>query len=243
MIPDPLSYSYAFVLGLLSSTHCVGMCGGITSAFSFGVPASRTPLRLMVLTITYNIGRIVTYTAMGLLLGNVVDVLRDYLPIMTLIMRFVAGIVLVVMGLYLTNVWHGLTWIEKLGQHVWRFISPLSKKCFPIHRVHQAFSLGLIWGFLPCGLVYSMLVWASSAITPTQSAMIMFCFGLGTLPTLITLGLFSNLLKKSIQSHKVRSIAGIFVIMFGLWTLWFALPHRHDHTTAHDQMEHVEHTH
>lgn len=241
MTPDSFSYSYAFMLGLLSSAHCVGMCGGISSALSVGISAPHQPLRFITLTLHYNIGRIITYTLLGFSLGSLMALLGEYWPIMTIVMRVAAGIILIIMGFYLTNLWHGLIWIEKIGQHLWRIVSPLSKKCLPIKQPHQAIFLGLIWGFLPCGLVYSMLIWAASTRDASQSAILMFCFGLGTLPALITLGVFSTLLKKWVQSRTTRTVAGFLVIIFGIWTLWVAMLSSHAHTAPHNHTEHHQH--
>ena len=94
MTPDTLNYSYAFVLGLLSSAHCVGMCGGITAALTFGIPVeTRTPLRIFIITLTYNIGRIITYTLMGLLLGGVAHLLQEYSSLFSIILRTFAGLI------------------------------------------------------------------------------------------------------------------------------------------------------
>lgn len=236
MIPDTLSYSYAFMLGLLSSAHCVGMCGGITAALTFGIPAeNRTPLRTFTITVAYNIGRIITYTAMGLLLGSAAQFLQNHSALFALVLRTIAGIMLIIMGLYLSNIWQGLTAVEKIGQRLWRFIQPLSRQWLPVNNIKRALGLGIVWGFLPCGLVYSVLIWAVAANTVQQSAFIMFCFGLGTLPALVTLGLFSNVLRKFIQARSTRMLAGLLVIAFGIWTLIFAFEHG-------NHSEHFEHT-
>lgn len=240
MITESLSYSYAFMLGLLSSAHCVGMCGGIVGAFSLSIPAQlRTPLRLMLITLAYNMGRIITYTTMGLLLGGIAQFLQSHSTLFTLVVRFIAGITLIVMGLYLSQLWYGLTWIEKAGQFIWRRIQPLTKRFIPVDTLPRAVTLGMLWGFLPCGLVYSVLLWAISANSSQQSALIMFCFGLGSLPALITLGVFSNLLKKFIRAKTTRLISGMVVIGLGLWTLWFTYQHTMTHVDMHDhsQME------
>lgn len=248
MTPDNLTYSYAFMLGLLSSAHCVGMCGGITSALTFGIPTeNRTPLRTMAITLAYNIGRIITYTLMGLLLGSVAHFLQEYSSVFSIILRTFAGLMLIVMGLYISQLWQGLTRLEKIGQSVWRFVQPLSRHWLPVTNTTQALGVGMVWGFLPCGLVYSVLIWSMGASSVTQSAAIMFCFGLGTLPTLVTLGLFSNLLRKFIQARSTRLIAGLFVIAFGIWTLIFAFKHaqhsNHNEEATQNQTIPMEHKH
>jgi hypothetical protein len=228
------------MLGLLSSGHCIGMCGGITAALTFGiVPDRRSPLRLMTLTFGYNIGRIMTYTLMGFLLGTVAYFLQNHSIIFMLVFRTLAGLMLIMMGLYLSNLWYGLIWLEKGGQRIWQIVQPFSKKYIPVVSVKQAVTLGMLWGFLPCGLVYSVLVWAISAPNNQTAATIMLCFGLGTLPALVTLGVFSNLLKKWIQAKITRLVSGILVIAFGVWTLWPVYQHVGMH---HEHVDHMQPT-
>lgn len=246
MINETLSYSSAFVLGLLSSAHCIGMCGGITAALTFGIPTdNRTALRTLSITIAYNLGRIITYTVIGLLLGSAAQFLQNNSYLFAIVLRSIAGLMLIVMGLYISNVWQGLIFIEKMGQYVWRWIQPLSRRWLPITNLPQALGLGMIWGFLPCGLVYSVLIWAMGADSVLQSATIMFCFGLGTLPTLLTFGLFSNLIRKFIQARATRFISGLLIIVFGIWTLTFALERgdHHEHSSDDNSMpmEHMHH--
>ena len=149
----------AFILGLLGGGHCLGMCGGLMGALTLAIPPEQRGRRLQLL-LGYNLGRVLSYAAAGLLLGLGGWALANS-PAATAL-RVVAALLLVAMGLYLASWWSGLTRIEALGKGLWRFIQPLTRRFMPVHGLPQALALGALWGWLPCGLVYSTLLWAAS---------------------------------------------------------------------------------
>jgi sulfite exporter TauE/SafE len=123
------------------------------------------------------------------------------------------------MGLYLAGWWSGLTRIEALGRGLWRHLQPLSRRLLPVTSLPRALLLGGIWGWLPCGLVYSTLLWAASQGSALESAVLMFCFGLGTLPVLLATGMAAERMLALLRKSGVRTAAGLLVILFGLWSL------------------------
>ena len=149
----------ALILGLLGGGHCLGMCGGLMGALTMAIPAEQRNRRLQLL-LAYNIGRISSYALAGLLVGLAGWAIGNSPA--ALLLRALAGILLVCMGLYLAGWWSGLTRIEALGRHLWRHLQPLTRRLMPVTSVPQALFLGAIWGWLPCGLVYSSLLWAAS---------------------------------------------------------------------------------
>ena len=211
-------YLSAATIGLLGSAHCIGMCGGITSALSLSLQGrSRTQTTWLMLS--YHLGRISSYALAGLLLGLVGWYLGDSSRIMQLTMRYIAAGMLIAMGLYISGWWLGLAAFEKIGGHLWKHIQPRANRLLPIKKTTNALSLGALWGWLPCGMVYSTLTWSASQGQAIQSALLMACFGLGTLPSVFLTGLFAQQLRTVIQSKITRNIAGIMMILFGLWTL------------------------
>ena len=212
----------AFTLGLLGSAHCIGMCGGITSALSLSLQG-RSPLHVFGLMLCYHSGRILSYGLAGLLLGGIGWYLGDLSPAFNRSLRYVAGGMLIAMGLYLTGWWRGLTMLERLGQRLWKKIQPLSKKLLPVQNPGSALLLGMLWGWLPCGLVYSTLALASSQSGILQGGWVMVAFGLGTLPAVLITGAFSRQLHQLIQAGITRNLAGVMIILFGIW----ALPGKH----------------
>ena len=211
----------AFVVGLLGGVHCAGMCGGIVGALSFGLPDSA---RRWSILIAYNAGRISSYTVAGALMGALGFYFSGLLPVQTAqrLLLTLAGLFLVLMGLYLAGWWNALSRIERFGGLLWRRIEPLGRGFLPVRSVHQSFALGLLWGWLPCGLVYSALVWTVAAGGALEGALLMMAFGLGTLPNLLLMGVAAAQLNRWVRSPAIRAIAGALVILFGLMLLYDA---------------------
>ena len=208
----------ALALGLLGGGHCIGMCGGLMGALTMAIPPEqRRGWRLWRVLLGYNFGRIASYSLAGALLGSLGWLIQDLG--LGALLRVVAGLLMIAMGLYLANWWSGLTRIEQLGRGLWRHIEPRARKLLPVTRMPQAILLGSLWGWLPCGLVYSTLVWASSQGGTGLSAALMATFGLGTLPTLLATGLLANRMMAILRQRAVRVTAGLLIILFGIWTI------------------------
>jgi uncharacterized protein len=229
----------AFVAGLLSSGHCFGMCGGIVGAFSLRSGMTTNPSggsRLLGL-LTYNLGRISTYVALGALVGALGATVGRLLPpaIAQRIAQLVAALFLVGVGLFLAGRPQILRPIERLGARLWRVVEPLGRGRLPSQGRRQALALGLFWGFLPCGLVYSMLVLASLAGGPADGAFVMLAFGAGTLPALLAAGLAASRLQGVARSTALRRCAAAAYIALGTWLAFSAIvrpPHAHGASAA-----------
>lgn len=226
-----------FLIGLLGGVHCVGMCGGIVSAFAVAAPGRR-PFPVAVSAagrllgaaadsgtrvFAFNAGRIASYALAGAIAGLLgsVPALLDIASLQTAA-YWLANLMLVVLGLALMNVWHGLSRVEALGQFAWRRLQPLMRRLLPVQRPWQALALGGLWGWVPCGMVYSVLLTALLTGSPSQGALVMLAFGLGTLPLLFSLGLAGSALQPWLQKTSVRRIAGLLVLLFGLLGLFHA---------------------
>ncbi|MFC3607037.1 sulfite exporter TauE/SafE family protein [Stutzerimonas tarimensis] len=212
----------ALILGLLGGGHCLGMCGGLMGAMTLAIPADQRSRRLPLL-LAYNLGRILSYTLAGALIGLAGWAVANSPA--ALVLRILAGLLLITMGLYLAGWWNGLTRVEALGKGLWRHLQPLASRLLPISSLPRALALGSVWGWLPCGLVYSTLLWAASQGSAVESALLMFAFGLGTLPVLLATGLAAERVARLLRKRSVRMAGGILVILFGLWTL--PGPHQH----------------
>ncbi len=214
---DSLTLASAFLLGILGSAHCIGMCGGIASSIALAQNINRT-LSLFF----YNIGRISSYALAGAILGSL-DFLMQYAAVEVLLRTF-AALMLISMGLYVAQWWRGLTKIELIGHKLWRYISPAASKLLPVTSVKQAFLLGIFWGWLPCGLVYSTLIWSSAANSSSESALLMLFFGLGTLPAMMTTSLLASQLKNLLSKRISQQISGTLIISLGAYSIpWMGL--------------------
>jgi sulfite exporter TauE/SafE len=207
-----------FFVGLLGGVHCLGMCGSIVGILTGQLPkhGARWPFHL-----AYNSGRILSYTLAGLLVGAIGQaglLLRDKVPIQHLLFAL-SSFMLIALGLYLAGIWGWVKHIEKVGSVLWQRIQPLTRPFLPVTTPFHALLLGTLWGWLPCGLVYSVLVTALASGHPYSGAMIMLAFGLGTLPNLMLIGLFWERCRRWVQSPRVRLLAGLMVMAFGIYGL------------------------
>jgi sulfite exporter TauE/SafE len=208
-----------FFVGLLGGVHCLGMCGSIVGIFTAQLPkdGARWPFHL-----AYNSGRIASYTLAGLLVGAIGQaglLMRDVVPIQHLLFAL-SSLMLIALGLYLAGIWSMVRHIERVGNVLWQRIQPLTRRLLPVTSPTRALMLGTLWGWLPCGLVYSVLVTALASGHAQSGALIMLAFGLGTLPNLLAIGLFWERCRHWVRSPKVRLFAGLIVMAFGIYGLF-----------------------
>lgn len=223
-MPNEITAVTAFLIGLLGSVHCLGMCGGIVTALTFGLPATtrQSPTGMFAYLLAYNTGRITSYAlagALGGFLGAQFYSLTGS-QLAGQIGHWLAGFFMIALGFYLAGWTRVLAPLEKAGQQVWRHIEPLGKRFLPVNKPIHALGLGLVWGWLPCGLVYSALVWAMLAGDPLRGAQVMVAFGLGTLPMLLTMGAAATWLSGLVKQNAVRRGAGVLIMVFGLVTVF-----------------------
>jgi len=238
----------AFTLGLVGSTHCIGMCGGIMGAIS-SVTLGQTGHPLLnyrwIQLLLYNFGRILTYSLIGMLFGALSGALINFGTAWELIFRIVAGITLILMGLYLAGFGAVMLLFESSGQYLWKYIQPFTARFMPPRNLWQVVMLGGLWGWLPCGMVYSALIWSGSQGSALSSAFLMFCFGLGTLPALLVTGSVSGGLAKLLSDKKLRRVLGLIVVVYGIWTLAgatiFSTASHDDHGAENQHHSHQHH--
>lgn len=223
-MPDS-GFLSVFLVGLLGGVHCAGMCGGIVSALSISPQGLRAaPASAWQLHLAYNIGRITSYAIAGALMGAIGSfglLLNNALPVqMTLYVG--ANLMMIALGLYLTGVTQALAFTERAGQQLWRRVQPLTRRFLPVQGPRQAFPLGLLWGWLPCGLVYSVLAMTLLSGSATRGAATMLAFGLGTLPNLMLAGLLLVRFRGLMQTRALRLASGLLVLGFGVYGLFNA---------------------
>jgi len=212
----------AFLVGLLGAGHCIGMCSGIASALSFSIhPQQKNGLLSLLL---YNLGRISSYALAGFIFASSSSVLIAWLggKEALVYLRIFAGIMMLLLAFYIARIWNGLLFVERSGQVIWTFIKPIAQYFLPLKHPSLAFPLGFFWGWLPCGLVYSNLIWAISTGDGLNGAMIMVGFGLGTLPAMMLVGSLSLKLKKILNKQWFRYGSGVILGLFALQTLYVA---------------------
>ena len=214
----------SFIIGMLGGVHCVGMCSGIAGVLSMGLDQKAGKLRHFMLQLNYNFGRITSYAIAGFIFGWLGEAvargsgshsLHQYL-------QTFSGVFMILLGMYLSGWWQVLVNVEKVGALLWQRIEPFARTLIPIRSVPQAYFVGTVWGWLPCGLVYSVLTTSLGSGSGSNGAMIMFSFGLGTLPNLLAMGLLAGALRQTLRKPLVRYLAGMMVMGFGVYFIWQA---------------------
>ena len=206
----------AFVTGLLGSAHCLGMCGGISGLFAANTAVASLK-RQMPRAIAYNAGRVLTYAILGVVVALIGKTMVDSIPKLAAPVRLASGLLIVLIGLQVAFNWRILALLEKAGARLWHKIAPAAKGLLPVESAPQALGLGMIWGFLPCGLVYSVLLLAASTADPVSGSLVMLAFGIGTMPAMIATGLSAAQLARFMSRRRLG--AGLLIVLIGLATI------------------------
>ena len=183
------------------------------------------------LTLSYNAGRISSYMMAGAIAGGAAGGAASLAASSAWQAGayWIANLLLVGFGLYLMNAWAGFARIEKIGAFIWRRLAPFTRSLLPIDSPQKALASGMVWGWLPCGMVYTALMMAMLSGSAASGAAMMLAFGLGTLPALLSMGMLGARLQGWIRQRSVRVASGLVVLSFGLIGLWRAyggaLPH------------------
>lgn len=204
-------------MGLAGSSHCVGMCGGVASAINYAIPKGHSPLPYHLM---YNTGRLVSYSLSGALVASLGMGVANGLNLPAAILGILSGLFLILLAGYIGQWWNILVYLERVGRLLWRYLSPFSKRFIPFNSPFSALPYGMIWGWLPCGLVYSALTWSMASAQPLQGLLIMLGFGLGTLPAVILMGLGAQWLRQTLQHRLCRQILATFILLFAAFSLY-----------------------
>lgn len=211
----------AFLLGLLSSLHCGGMCGGISGALSMSLPIEvrQRPMAMLGYQLLFNFGRISSYVLVGTLVGLLTLAVPDeHMTAGLSYARVVVGVVMMLLALHLTGVLRSLSALEVIGLRLWRRLTPLYRPLLPVKKPLHGLVLGMFWGWLPCGLVYTALAYSVTVPGLGGGALAMGAFGLGTLPALLLTGTGFFLLMRKLPATKVVMAALLFAL--GAWTVY-----------------------
>lgn len=227
----------AFSMGLFGSPHCLGMCGGIVTAFGLSMQHV-SDSKKNGLILTYHLGRLISYSLLGLI-ASLVGVAIFQSIMSNSAPRIVLGVVLVLIGLAMLGL-PLFNQLEKVGMRFWQSLAPIRKKVFPIDSFGKALFAGLLWGFLPCGLVYGALMMAIAGNNIATGAALMFVFGLGTMPMLIATQKTVGMLQSSIKHFRLRQINGVIMILSGLAVIFIPMMMHHNHN--HGSHGHASHS-
>ena len=203
----------AFMTGLLGSGHCFGMCGGI--AAGLGALSRR---RAIVPALQFNLARLGSYMVLGLIAAAILGGLGE-LKQAGRYFRMITAALIFLIGLRFLFDFRGADVIERGGAGLWKKLQPLALKAGQRQDGIGRLSLGLLWGLIPCGLVYTVLMTAASTADPVSGAATMLAFGLGTLPAMLGLTAAAPVLATFLADKTVRRVIGFALVVLALWTV------------------------
>ncbi len=206
----------AFVTGLLGSAHCFGMCAGISGLFAVNQQVTSLE-RHVPMAVVYNAGRMMSYALLGVFVAALGKTFVEAIPRLAAPVRLASGLLIVIVGLQVAFDWRFLAPVEKAGARLWSRIAPAAKSLLPVTSLPRALGLGLLWGWLPCGLVYSVLLIAATTANPAIGGLVMLAFGLGTLPAMIATGIGAAKISQFMTRRRLG--AGLLIVLLGLATL------------------------
>jgi hypothetical protein len=224
---ETLTVTAALVMGLLGGPHCAAMCGGITATLAFGLDerVRASILRQLPYLLAYNLGRIASYTVAGAAAGALGAAIALGAPhgAGPALLRGLAGAIMIAIGLYIGGWWPSFSRVERIGMPLWRRLEPVGQRLLPVRSLPAALGLGAVWGWLPCGMVYMVLIQALTAGGALAGGTLLLAFGLGTLPNLLAMGVFAAALGRWLGNPWVRRAAGSLLVAMGLVALGLAL--------------------
>lgn len=232
---DAISLSAAFIAGIAGSAHCFAMCGGLAGALGIRARATATSTgSAFTNAAAYHVGRLGGYTAAGAFCGLIGATLQAVVDLASLgsTLRIASGVLLMMIALRMLSPWNPLRWLETLGAKFWRRLQPFTLRTGKLTGHAHAVALGFLWGWLPCGLIYSMLLLAALSGHALHGAAILLAFGLGTLPSMLTSSVLASQVQRVLKSRWPRFASGTLLLLFGAWMIWISLPaagHTHHH--------------
>ncbi|MFY8349553.1 sulfite exporter TauE/SafE family protein [Pseudoalteromonas sp. SSM20] len=211
----------ALIMGLLGSGHCLAMCGGVASSLTLAVKDKALVKRY---TLLYNLGRILSYCLAGALAAGISQQFASRSTTFSFVLSILSGVFMILVGLYIMRLTFSLNWIEKVGKYaIWQHLVKFNKRLLPVNTNHKALAYGMLWGWLPCGLVYSALLFSISTQSAIYGATFMLLFALGTLPAMVGLAFAADKFKQILNHNFVRMMFGNIFIFYGLYLLIIAL--------------------
>jgi sulfite exporter TauE/SafE len=217
---NPAVLSTAFLAGLLGSGHCFGMCGGIAAGLG-----AMSKGRALVPALQFNLARLFSYAVLGLVAATVLGGVSGLMPIARWL-RLLTAVMILLIGLKFLFNFRGIEFIERGGAGLWKKVMPFALKAGNRQDGMGRVLLGLCWGLIPCGLVYTVLMTAASTANALAGATTMLVFGLGTLPSMLGLTVAAPALSAFLEDRTVRRVIGFALVVLAIWTvamMWGAM--------------------
>jgi len=213
----------AFFIGLFSSLHCVSMCGSIIGTLSLSLKPDirQNKSKMFAFIFSYNFGRIFSYILAGFIIGFIESIVT--LPLGDehghRLLQILSSLIITGAGFYIAGWFPQFAYIEKTGSRFWKAIEPYGRKLIPVASLNQAFLFGMVWGWIPCGLVYTALALAATSGDALTAAATMFTFGLGTLPAVMSSGIVSSFISRLSRLQNTKRTIGILLVLVAIFNV------------------------
>ncbi|MBF0610164.1 MAG: sulfite exporter TauE/SafE family protein [Magnetococcales bacterium] len=236
---DNLPFLIPLLIAFSSGLHCLGMCGGIIGAMAVNLPAHVRQQRggVWPYLIAANLGRLSSYALAGWLASQFGHTLFASFSPQTghLVLQVLAGVILVLSGLFISGRFPALRWMEKMGGPLWHWLEPVGRRLIAAQNWRQSFLFGAVWGWMPCSMVYVVLMWSASACSPADSALLMILFGLGTLPFTLPAGWAAHSVNRLAIFPWIKDSIAVVLVVVGVFSLYLAVKpvDEHDHHNHH----------
>jgi sulfite exporter TauE/SafE len=217
----------AFAAGVTGSVHCFAMCGAMAGALGMRARSTTaTALQASLHALLQQFGRVSGYTLAGVLAGTLGQGTQWFMQLVNaaVVLRFAAGVLTLLIAVRIFTGRNLLAPLERWGAQVWRHLQPLAQRTLRSPAWHRSLLLGLLWGWLPCGMVYSVLLMSVTTGNAAAGAATMASFGLGTLPAMLASSLLTTQVPGA-HSGLLRAVSGVLLAMFGTWLLVQPLLH------------------
>lgn len=214
-----LTLGAALLLGFAASGHCLAMCGGISAALGIAT-AKRTDGRpRALLLVAYQVGRMLSYALAGGLVGGVLGFVVGWLDIdaVRTTLRALSALALLAAALVAFGVLRDPG--SRLGKLVWPRLAPIGRRLLPVTSVPRALGFGMVWGWMPCGFAYTMMLIAALEQDALRSAATMLAFGIGTAPAMIVAAFGAQRAAGVAAGSVGRRVAGAVLIGSAALTL------------------------
>lgn len=214
-----MEYLLLFTAGFLSSMHCVGMCGCFVTAYSMNLKGSNS--KKAVSHLLYSLGRITTYTFLGMIMGFIGSNLY-FLSKMAGIQSYItilAGLMMIWLGLSMSGIVPKIAFLDKMSGYFLKFTQKPFTKLMKKKGMFFTYPLGVVLGFLPCCLLYTVELQAMMSGSPIKGALSMFSFGLGTIPSMFSFGMLINIIDNKTRK-KLLSFASYVIVILGLSSIY-----------------------
>ena len=215
-----LTLGAALLLGFAASGHCLAMCGGISAALGLATGTRADGRPRIALVVGYQAGRVLSYSIAGALVGGMLGFIVDWLDVDAVRqgLRALSAAALVAAALVAFGALRDPG--SRIGRLVWPRLAPLGRRLVPVTNFRRALGFGMVWGWMPCGFAYTVIVIAALEHDALRAAATMVAFGIGTAPAMIAVAVGARHAAGFAAGRTGKRVAGVVLVASAALTLF-----------------------